>query len=106
MSDAVQAVYDAKWGSAGIFTGGPTAVDESVVDVSEVPRTDEWTIQAAKDLCEYIWSTYGRFPATIDPMQMNIWFQAHHLETDYYDRYYRPGAYHDRIRDHMRSWHS
>ena len=26
---------------------------------------------------------------------MSIWFQAHHLETEFYDQYYQPGAYHE-----------
>jgi hypothetical protein len=38
-------------------------------------------------------------------MEMNIWFQAHHLETDFYDQYYQPGAYHQAIKDHMSVWH-
>lgn len=105
MADAVQAVIDGKWGAGGIFCGAATAVDAGQVDVTKVPRTERWAVDAAKDLCEYIWATYGRFPATIDPMQMNIWFQAHHLETGFYDRYYRPGAYHQAIRDHMTEWH-
>ena len=31
--------------------------------------------------------------------------QAHHLETEFYDRYYQPGAYHDAVRNHMGVWH-
>jgi hypothetical protein len=38
-------------------------------------------------------------------MQMNIWFQAHHLETDFYDQHFQPGAYHQAVKDHMGVWH-
>ena len=38
-------------------------------------------------------------------MEMNIWFQAQHLETDFYDEYYQPGAYHQAVKDHMGVWH-
>jgi hypothetical protein len=41
----------------------------------------------------------------MDAMQMHIWFQAHHLETDFYDKYYPPGAYHEAIAHHWRDWH-
>jgi hypothetical protein len=58
-----------------------------------------------KELCTYIWATYDRFPASQDGMQMIIWFQAHHLETDFYDKYYQPGAYHEAIARHFDVWH-
>jgi len=38
-------------------------------------------------------------------MVMSIWFQAHHLETEFYDRHYQPGAYHEAVRNHMGVWH-
>ncbi len=40
-----------------------------------------------------------------DPMVMSIWSQAHHLETEFYDKYYQPGAYHEHIRSQMGVWH-
>jgi hypothetical protein len=105
MSDAVQAIYDAKWGVGGIYKESPTPIqDRRSLDL-QVPKTTDWCLEATKVLCEYIWATYGRFPATVDPMQMGIWFQAHHLETEFYDRYYRPGAYHQAIADHLEKWH-
>ncbi|MCI0818029.1 MAG: hypothetical protein J4O14_07150, partial [Chloroflexi bacterium] len=68
-------------------------------------KTPDWCLEATKALCQYIWETYGRFPATVDPMEMNVWFQAQHLETDFYDEYYQPGAYHQAVKDHMAVWH-
>ena len=107
MDAAVQAVYDAKWGPRGIYkeNGGPAAYRDRQALDRVVPRTPDWCLDAAKALCTYIWETYGRFPATLDTMMMHIWFQAHHLETDFYDRYYQPGAYHQAIRDHAAVWH-
>ncbi len=107
MGSAVQAIYDAKWGRSGIYKeeGGPAAYRDRQGLDKLVNRTPEWCLEATKALCDYIWDTYGRFPALIDPMQMNIWFQAQHLETDFYDKYYQPGAYHQAIKDHMGAWH-
>ena len=104
MADAVEAVYRAKWGTEGIYDTARNAFAPTV-DLNRVPKTENWALQAAKDWCQYLWDTYGRFPVTIDPMQMNIWFQAHHLETGYYDEHFEPGTYHERIRDHQATWH-
>ncbi len=107
MDAAVQAVFDAKWGRRGIYKeeGGPAALKDRQALDKLVAKTPEWCLQATKALCSYIWETYGRFPATLDPMVMNIWFQAHHLETDFYDEYYLPGAYHQAVKEHMAVWH-
>ena len=107
MASAVQAIYDAKWGTRGIYKeeGGPVAFKERESLDRLVQKTPSWCLEATKAFCTYIWETYGRFPAMIDPMMMNIWFQAHHLETGFYDRYYQPGAYHDAIKRHMEVWH-
>ena len=71
----------------------------------EVPVSPDEVVQMTKDLCNYIHTTYGRFPAQLDAMNMCMWLQAHHLETDYYDRFMQPGAYHQAIAHHMQVWH-
>lgn len=107
MAAAAQAIFDAKWGSRGIYRedGGPAPYKDRQSLDKLVQKTPDWCLEATKALCTYIWDTYGRFPATVDPMVMNIWFQAHHLETEFYDRYYQPGAYHEAVRRHMEVWH-
>src|SRR5574341_551143 len=107
MDAAVQAIFDAKWGNAGIYKeeGGPVGLKDRQSLDKLVNKTPDWALDATKALCSYIWDTYGRFPATIDPMMMNIWFQAHHLETEFYDKFYNPGAYHESIKQHMGVWH-
>ncbi len=108
MSAAVDAVVDSKWGQHGIFTrdGGPVPFRDSRFLDEGVPVTADEVIQMTKDLCHYIYETYGRFPAQLDAMNMCLWLQAHHLETDYYDRFMQPGAYHQGIANHMQNWHS
>jgi hypothetical protein len=107
MASASQAVFDAKWGGRGIYKeeGGPVAVKDRQALDKLVNKTPDWCLEATKTFAQYVWETHGRFPVTIDPMEMNIWFQAHHLETDFYDEYYQPGAYHQSIKDHMAVWH-
>jgi len=52
-----------------------------------------------------VWTRWGRFPAFVDPCLMTVMVQAHHLELDFYDQYYKGGAYTDRHRRHMEKWH-
>src|SRR5262249_52979411 len=62
-------------------------------------------IVCTKAVCNYIYQTYGRFPATVDAMHLMWLMQAHHLDTDYYDRFFRPGAYGSTHAAHMAKWH-
>ena len=108
MDSAVQAIFDAKWGGKGIYKeeGGPVvAQGPAVPRQAGATRRPTGASTRQRRSAAYIWETYGRFPATIDPMMMNIWFQAHHLETEFYDQYYQPGAYPESVRKHMGVWH-
>jgi hypothetical protein len=49
-------------------------------------------IACTKAICNYVYETYGRFPGSLDAMHLMWCMQAHHLDTDYYDRFFRSGA--------------
>jgi len=107
MSEAVDLVLAEKFGSGGIYSGiQSTPFKENINMEKEVPRPSEDIIQCVKDICEYIYNTFGRFPATIDTMLCSLFFQAHHLELEFYDKYYKEGAYTDVHKNHMSLWHS
>jgi hypothetical protein len=108
MDAAVDAVVAAKWGPQGLYTGdgGPTPFRQPQLLAEEVPVSPDEVVQMTKDFCNYLYTTYGRFPAQLDAMNMCMWLQAHHLETDYYDRFLQPGAYHQAIAHHMQVWHA
>lgn len=59
------------------------------------PQPTETTIQIVRDVANYIYDTYGRFPAFVDPMYMRLVFQAMHIDPEFYDKYYPKGAYTD-----------
>lgn len=63
-------------------------------------------IACTKAVCRYIQETYGRFPGTVDAMHLMWMMQAHHLDTDYYDRFFRRGAYGATHAVHLARWHS
>jgi len=66
---------------------------------------NEVRIEIVKDFCSYIFENYGRFPAFLDPMFARLVFQAHHLDLDFYDKYYNEGAYTDVHKNHFKLWH-
>jgi hypothetical protein len=107
MDAAVDAVIGLRWGPHGIFSApnGKTVPWRERDLISGVPRPSEEAIEATKLVCRYVWETYGRFPATIDPFLMTVWFQAHHLDIGFYDRYYPRAALPEHVRSHMEDWH-
>jgi hypothetical protein len=107
MEAAVRAVVDFKFGPAGIYRGGIANTgwkDPSRV-AREVPAISERAIDATIAYCDYVWNRYGRFPATFPPYHAVIGFQAHHLDVEFYDRYYSPGMVGSRHRDHVAGSH-
>jgi hypothetical protein len=62
-------------------------------------------IACSKAVCNYIYETYGRFPGSLDAMHLMWFMQAHHLDTDYYDMYFRSGAYGPTHAAHLAAWH-
>ena len=77
----------------------PEEVQEKIPDF-----TDE-TIEATIAYCTYIYDTYGRFPAYFGPYRNTLAHQAHHLDLEFYDKFYRPGAYTSAQAQHMERWH-
>jgi hypothetical protein len=69
-------------------------------------RISDEGIACTKAICNYILETYGRFPGTVDAMHLMWLMQVHHLDTGYYDRFFRPGSYGQTHANHMATWHS
>ena len=70
-----------------------------------VPGVSEDGVNCVKDICNYIYETYGKFPAFNDTMHLLYFIQAHHLDLEFYDKYFKKGAYLDTHRDHFATWH-
>ena len=107
MADAVDDVLARRFGPEGVFSasGGHRLPWRDASALAGVPRPSAEAVEATKLLCSYIWETYRRFPATIDPFLMTVWYQAQHLDVGFYDTYYPSEAVPDHVRDHMRVWH-
>ena len=99
IEDAVDAVASLRSSNQGLAPWRDASI------VAGIPGPSDEAIAATKLLASYVWDRYGRFPATIDPFLTTVWYQAHHLDVDFYDRYYPRAAVPDHIRDHLRNWH-
>lgn len=71
----------------------------------KAPKPTKTTIEIVKAVANYIYDTYGRFPAFIDPMFMRLVFQAQHIDLEFYDKYYPEGAYTDMHVRHFKLFH-
>lgn len=109
MDAAVDAVVAAKFGKQGIYTEDsdqPLPLRSPNEFIAAVPKHDERVVQCVKDMCNYIYETFGRFPPTVDAVTTpGAWVQAHHLDTEFYDRFYQEGAYTETQARHMELWH-
>jgi hypothetical protein len=106
MRAAVEAVCERKFGPGGPFhpdTPGPWK-DSSRVRSAAQAHDEEFrecvTLQA-----QYILDRFGKFPGTVPAIFVIMYLQAHHLDLEFYDTFYKPGAYLKTHDEHMARWH-
>jgi hypothetical protein len=112
MDEAVDRVVESKYrtGGAGygnedIFARSYRNRDDARAYLATGTRFDPRQIAYIKDVCNYIYDTYDRFPAHVDAFYApGMWLQFSHLETEYYDRYFDPAQY-TRQAAHDALWH-
>lgn len=68
-------------------------------------KVQDWVFDAVEAHIEYCVENFGQFPVTFDPLQMHFGVVVHHLDTDFYDRYYKEGYINERHRNHEATWH-
>lgn len=103
MSEAIDAFFEHK--NSAWRPEKPFPYLEPDKHLMKAPKPTERTVQIVKDVANYIYDTYGRFPAFVDPMYMRLVFQAMHLDLDFYDKYYPQGSYTDMHINHFRLFH-
>jgi hypothetical protein len=106
MREAVEAVCERKFGLQGPFhpeTGGPwkdTSKVRSSAQIHDQDFRDCVALQA-----QYVFDNFGKFPGTLPSMLVVPCLQAHHLDLEFYDKFYEPGAYLKTHAEHMTRWH-
>ena len=111
MDEAVDRVIEEKYGANGLFTD-PALIARAYNDPQDAEtflrlenRHPPEAIRYAKDICNYIYETYGRFPAHIDAFYTpGFWVQCHHLELEYYERFFDPQLWRNQAA-HPGGWH-
>ena len=106
MRAAVDAACERKFGPGGPFhrdTPGPWKDSPKVRSAAIVH--DERFKECVSLQAQYVYDTFGKFPGTVPSMFLIMYVQAHHLDLDFYDRFYKPGAYLKTHADHMKQWH-
>jgi len=106
MRTAVERLCERKFGPGGPFhpgTPGPWP-DSAAVRGAAAVHSEAFrrcvTLQA-----QYIFDTFGKFPGTVPSIFVHTYLQAHHLDLEFYDRFYRPGAYLHTHAAHQARWH-
>jgi hypothetical protein len=107
MRAAVEEICTRKFGPGGPFhpgTPGPWKDSRTVRSAALVH--DERFRQCVAHQAQYVFDTFGKFPGTVPSMFLIMYLQAHHLDPDFYDTFYKPGAYLETHARHMAQWHS
>jgi hypothetical protein len=105
MEKAVLNLVASKFGTGGIYSNPskrPWISPEGGLGI--VPH-DQRAIDAVISFCNYVYRTYGRFPAHVDAFKSVIAFQAHHVDVGFYDRFYPGESLPTAHREHLAIWH-
>lgn len=108
MKEAVHAFLDYKYaqGQGSLRDGGRATAWRHGAQVQQaIPRYSPKTVDATIAYCEYVYDRYGRFPAASGPFRTLVAYQAHHLDLDFYHRFYRSDALSETHYQHQALWH-
>ena len=105
MRAAIEAIVARKYGAGGPFnpaTAGPYR-DNPGVRGGAAP-IDAEAVEIATVMADYVLATFGRFPATVPPVFIKTYLQAHRLDLEFYDHHHAAGGYLRTHAAHDRNW--
>ncbi len=107
MRAAAEVFVERKFGPGGTYDSTTPGAwkDPATIKAGVEPYSDEF-VACLGEVAQYIYDTRGRFPDTVTTMVLSGYVQAVHLDTDYYDAHYQPGAYLRSHAKHWERWHS
>lgn len=106
MRAATEALVQRKFGPGGPFnpaTKGPYQENPRIRGAGKVH--DEEFKDCVATMAQYVFDRFGKFPGTVPSMFISTYLQAHHLDLEFYDKHFAPGAYLDTHARHMDRWH-
>jgi len=106
MRAAVEALCERKFGPGGPFhpdTPGPWKDSRKVRSAARI-HDDDFR-QCVTHQARYVLDSFGKFPGTVPSIFVLTYLQAHHLDLEFYDRFYKGGAYLRTHAAHTDRWH-
>jgi hypothetical protein len=106
MRSAVESLATKKFGPGGTYdpaTGG--AYKRTAEVKGSVSSYSREIVESIGGMAQYVYETYGKFPATIPTILVSGYVQAQHIDLEYYDTHFKPGAYLPTHTEHMVRWH-
>jgi len=107
MRTAVEVLSERKFGPGGPYnpnTPGPYKNNTGVRKSGEV-HNEEFK-ECVTTMAQYIYDTFGKFPATVPSIFAMMYLQTHHLDIDFHNEHFTEGSYLETHAEHMKSWHS
>lgn len=106
MRSAAQVFVDRKFGPGGAYDPAvPGPWRDSARVKNTVARYGGDFVDCLAEVAQYIYDRFGKFPGIRSTVMLPGFVQAHHIDTDFYDAHYRPGAYLETHSGHLRRWH-
>lgn len=106
MRAAVEAFVERKFGPGGTYDPGtPGPWKDSAGVKGSVRRPGEEAVDCMSEIAGYVHDKHGTFPGTVPTMVLPGYVQAHHIDLEYYDEHFGPGAYLETHARHMERWH-
>ncbi|WP_216628804.1 hypothetical protein [Neobacillus dielmonensis] len=106
MRDAVEALVERKFGKSGPFHPETPGIWKNPAKVrSSAQMHDEEFKEIITIQAQYMYDTFGKFPATIPSVYSLMYLQSHHLDLDYYDNLFEPNSYLHTHAQHLKKWH-
>lgn len=105
MRAAVDSVVKRKFGTGGPFnsqTEGPYK-ESAAIRGSAAPFSEE-LVECVTLMAQYVYDTFGKFPATVPSIFTLMYLQSHNLDTDFYDKHFTSNAYLNTHANHHKNW--
>ena len=103
MSEAVESFIEKKFGNNGTFRNkNHPYKEETFTNNANTPSEEK--IECVKEIAEYIYQKFSKFPGTVPSIFIRYYVQAHRLETDYYDKFFKPGSYIETHKANVQRW--
>jgi hypothetical protein len=106
MAAAVDAFCERKFGAGGPYNAAtPGAWSDSPGVRGNAQVHDDRFRACVGAQAQYIYDTFGKFPGQVPSLMILNYVQAHHLDVEFYDHFFKGGAYLGTHAAHMAKWH-